>query len=140
MQLRVCWVVEFSFFELKFIYSEKATKFCEISTLLLSYVVPVKSKVEISQNFVSFSEHMNKIDLKITRHCASWGLSFFYESTAPPFYAKLFRISNFLANDYDKESINRVYGKMLLTFKLSISKATLHVQGRWNRGEGDTVC
>ena len=35
---------------LKFIYSEKATKFCEISTLLLSFVVPVKSKVEISQN------------------------------------------------------------------------------------------
>ena len=27
---------------LKFIYSEKATKFCKISTLLLSYVVPVK--------------------------------------------------------------------------------------------------
>ena len=33
----------------KFIHSEKATKFCEISTLLLFYVVPVKSKVEISQ-------------------------------------------------------------------------------------------
>ena len=30
----------------KFIYSEKATKFCEIFTLLLSYVVPVKSKVK----------------------------------------------------------------------------------------------
>ena len=44
---------------LKFIYSEKATKFCEISTLLLSYVVPVKGKVEISQNFVAFSEYMN---------------------------------------------------------------------------------
>ena len=43
----------------KFIYSEMATKFCEISTLLLSYVVPVKSKVEISQNFVAFSEYMN---------------------------------------------------------------------------------
>ena len=42
----------------KFIYSE-ATKFCEISTLLLSYVVPVKSKVEILQNFVAFSEYMN---------------------------------------------------------------------------------
>ena len=28
----------------------------EISTLLLSYVVPVKSKVEILQNFVAFSE------------------------------------------------------------------------------------
>ena len=40
-------------------YSEKATKFCEISTLLLSNVVPVKSKVEISQNFVAFSEYMN---------------------------------------------------------------------------------
>ena len=44
---------------LKFIYSEKATKFCEISTVDLSYVVPVKSKVEISQNFVAFSEYMN---------------------------------------------------------------------------------
>ena len=41
---------------LKFIFSEKATKFCEVSTLLLSYVVPVKSKVEISQNFVAFLE------------------------------------------------------------------------------------
>ena len=44
---------------LKFIYSEKATKFCKISTLLLSYVVPVKSKVEILQHFVAFSEYMN---------------------------------------------------------------------------------
>ena len=42
-------------------YSEKATKFCEISTLLLSYAVPVKSKVVISQNFVAFSENMNII-------------------------------------------------------------------------------
>ena len=43
---------------IKFIYSEKATKFCEISTLDLPYVVPVKSTVEISQNFVAFSEYM----------------------------------------------------------------------------------
>ena len=43
----------------KFIYSEKATKFCEIFTLLLPYVVPVKSKVNISQTFVAFSEYMN---------------------------------------------------------------------------------
>ena len=43
----------------KFIYSEKATKVCEIFTLLLSYVVPVKSNVKISQNFVAFSEYMN---------------------------------------------------------------------------------
>ena len=46
-------------FDLKFIYSEKATKFYEISTLDLSYVVMVKSTVEISQNFVAFSEYMN---------------------------------------------------------------------------------
>ena len=45
--------------KVKFIYSEKATKFCEFSTLLLSYIVPVKSKVEILQNFVAFSEYMN---------------------------------------------------------------------------------
>ena len=44
---------------LKFIYSEKATKFCKISTVDLSYVVPVKSTVEILQNFVEFSEYMN---------------------------------------------------------------------------------
>ena len=44
---------------IKFIHSEKATKFCEISTVDLSYVVSVKSTVEISQNFVAFSEYMN---------------------------------------------------------------------------------
>ena len=48
---------------LTFIYSEKATQFCEIFTLLLFYVVPVKSKVKISQNFVAFSEYMNINDL-----------------------------------------------------------------------------
>ena len=47
--------------EVKFIYPEKATKFGEIFTLLLSYVVPVKRKVKISQNFVAFSEYMNFI-------------------------------------------------------------------------------
>ena len=41
---------------LKLIYSEKATKFCQISTILLTVV---KSKVEILQNFVVFSEYMN---------------------------------------------------------------------------------
>ena len=40
-------------------YSEKATKFCEISTLDLSYVVTVKFTVEILQSFVAFSEYMN---------------------------------------------------------------------------------
>ena len=41
------------------IYSEKATKFCEISTLDLSYIVSVKYMVEILQNFVALSEYMN---------------------------------------------------------------------------------
>ena len=40
-----------SIMHVKFIYSEKDTKFCEIFTLL---VVPVKSKVKISQNFMNF--------------------------------------------------------------------------------------
>ena len=46
-------------FIIKFIYSEQATKFCEISTENLSYVVPFKSTVEILQNFVVFSEYMD---------------------------------------------------------------------------------
>ena len=46
-------------FVVKFIYSEKAIKFYKIFTLLLSYVVPVKSKVKISQNVAAFSEYVN---------------------------------------------------------------------------------
>ena len=57
-ELKFCKVLRFF---LKFIYPEKATQFYEISTLHLSYVVPVKSKVEILQNFVAFSEYMNFI-------------------------------------------------------------------------------
>ena len=49
----------FLYIMLKFIYSEKATKFCEIFTLLLTVCTVVKSKVKISQNFVAFSEYMN---------------------------------------------------------------------------------
>ena len=40
----------------------------KISILLLSYVVPVKSKMEISQNFVAFSEYMNFTYLVFTPH------------------------------------------------------------------------
>ena len=51
--------------KVKFIYSEKATKFCEIFTLLLT-VCTVKSKAKISQNFVAFSEYyMNFNSIKI---------------------------------------------------------------------------
>ena len=45
--------------KLKFIYSEKATKFCEIFPLLLTRVHTVKSKGKISQNFMAFSEYLN---------------------------------------------------------------------------------
>ena len=54
-----------------FIFSEKATKFCEIFTLLLCYVVLVKSKVKVSQNFVTFSEYR-------TRAIITRGLYTFY--------------------------------------------------------------
>ena len=46
-------------FMVKFIYSEKATKFFEIFPLLLTAVHTVKSKGKISQNFVAFLEYMN---------------------------------------------------------------------------------
>ena len=54
--------VESPILKIKFIYSEKATKFCEISNLDLSCVVTVKSTLEISQNFEAFSEYMNFIE------------------------------------------------------------------------------
>ena len=57
----------FFYYLIKFIYSEKATKFYVIFTLLSSYVVPVKSKVKILQNFVAFSEDMNFIN-KLSSH------------------------------------------------------------------------
>ena len=44
---------------LKFIYSEKATNFCKISTVDMSYV-------EIWQNFLAFSEYMNFNDKNVT--------------------------------------------------------------------------
>ena len=43
---------------LKFLYSEKAKKYCEISTTDLSYLVPVIYTVEILQIFVAFSEYV----------------------------------------------------------------------------------
>ena len=42
---------------IKFIYSEKATKFCEIFPLFLTTVHTVKSKGKIAQSLVAFSEY-----------------------------------------------------------------------------------
>ena len=70
--------------KLKFIYSENATKCCKISTLLLFYVAPVKSKVKILKNLVAFSEYMNFKSLFIllaiipnfkTHHSKTFGLN-----------------------------------------------------------------
>ena len=44
-------------FQLKFIYSEKAIKFCEIFPLLLTVCTVVNNEGKISQNFVAFSEY-----------------------------------------------------------------------------------
>ena len=63
---------------LKFIYSEKATKFYEISTVDLSYVVPVKYKVEISQNFLAFSKYLNCIVLNLVFEAVNFSLKFYY--------------------------------------------------------------
>ena len=65
---------------LKFIYSEKVTKVCKISTLDLSYVVTVKSTVEISQKLVSFSE------------LESWGSEETPSTT--PFFKRAYKISH----------------------------------------------
>ena len=42
---------------IKSIFSEKATKFCDISAVDLSYVLMVKSMVEILQNSLAFPEY-----------------------------------------------------------------------------------
>ena len=68
-------------------YSEKATNFCKIPIVDLSYVVRVKSMVEISQNCVAFSEYMN----------------FKYRSTVNPRYKKdtnIFLDNRFLDSVY----------------------------------------
>ena len=50
--------IEQSIQKVKFIYSEKAIKFCKIFTLLLTGTTKDKSKIKvnITQNFVAFSE------------------------------------------------------------------------------------
>ena len=46
-------------FSVKFIYSEKTTKFCKISALDLTVTTWDKSTVEILQKIVAFSEYIN---------------------------------------------------------------------------------
>ena len=60
------------FFLLKFIYSEKATKFYEIFPLLLTTVHTVKSKG------VDFSECSKKKYVSVSFHTYPWGTSIDY--------------------------------------------------------------
>ena len=65
------WCLLFPLAELLFfkveVFVECQKIFWETTTLDLSYVVLVKSTVEISQNFVAFSEYMNitKVDILV---------------------------------------------------------------------------
>ena len=68
---------------IKFIYSEKATKCCEIFTLLLTGTAWDKSKVKILQNFVAFSEYMNFDVLKSHLHIIK---NFFWELQVALFF------------------------------------------------------
>ena len=45
--------------QLKLMYSEKVTNFCEIFPVLLTVCTVAKSKGKILQNFVAFLEYMN---------------------------------------------------------------------------------
>ena len=51
--------VRIMIFLVKFIYSDKATKFCKIFTLLFTVCTVVKIKMKILQNSVVFSEYTN---------------------------------------------------------------------------------
>ena len=64
---------------LKFINSEKAQNFAKSSPYFLSYVVPVKIKVKILQNFVAYSEYR-------TRAIISCGLYIFYPISKDHFF------------------------------------------------------
>ena len=63
-------------FLLKLIYFEKAMNVCKISTVDLSYVVTVKSTVEISQNFVVFLQYINFHKLSFL--CLQLSIRLFY--------------------------------------------------------------
>ena len=62
-------------------YSEKATTVCETSIVDLSFVVPVKSMLEIFQNYVAFSEFMNFKQKKMTKGLTGFLTNFLFNKT-----------------------------------------------------------
>ena len=86
----------------KFIYSEKATKCCEIFILLLSYGVPVKSKMKILQNFVAFSEYMNfEMNFKVQRSAFPVGKSRWFRNSS--------WISSGILQEFQLESSQKIW-------------------------------
>ena len=107
----------------KFIHSEKATKFCEIFPLLLTTVHTVKSKGKISQNFVAFSDHMNFMNHALITKCKL--RAFLYSSTTH--CAKVQKhnrtkyVSNFLiwdANMFMEKDLKEHLWRILILFSL----------------------
>ena len=78
----------------KFFYSEKATNFCKISTVNLSYVVKITSTMEISQNFVTISEFMNftKLVVSSTEQKRAWQA---YELSHAPRHSLMYRMHSY---------------------------------------------
>ena len=71
----------------------KAAKFCEISTVDLTVTTQDKSTVEISQNFVAFSEYMNFRDRTKTKSPQQWGVAIlwlFYRAWMSKICTKVF--------------------------------------------------
>ena len=56
----------------KFIYSKKVTKFCEIFTADLTGTTWDKYMMEILQNFVAFSEYMNFMKICYLTYIQKW--------------------------------------------------------------------
>ena len=63
--------------------------------LHLTFVVPVKSKAEISQNFVAFSEYMNFMEGLLVDQAKSEGGNCPPESTGPVFLSNRYCIKLF---------------------------------------------
>ena len=84
----------------KFIYSEKATKFCESSSYFCPYVVPVKSKMEISQNVAAFSEYILSLLLFLLKVSFFRKCDVFFKSPKKIFQITILNLKyNFSANN-----------------------------------------
>ena len=92
-----------------FCLSEKARKFCEISTLLLTVLDTDKSKVEISQNFMAFSEFLTKYNQKTSFVKTIWFVKRFIKAQ------KSFFIKNAVNSSIDFNLIIAPHARLCLS-------------------------